>query len=122
MIFVTVDSCRTHQEKFTKLLLAAFPGSVVYQHINIHHVPHDVLYNKVDAVFLDAEQEQVNGLPLIQMLRKQKPDLPVFIISKTNRSHDTVAGPEANGYFVLSDHEQQLLEAIRLLKNKEKVS
>ena len=122
MIFVTVDSCRTHQEKFTKLLLAAFPGSVVYQHINIHHVPHDVLYNKVDAVFLEAEQEQANDLSLIQMLRKQKPDLPVFIISKTNRFHDIVAESEANGYFVLPDHEQQLLEAIRLLKNKEKVS
>ena len=59
MIFVTVDSCRTHQEKFTKFLLAAFPGSVVYQHLNIHHVPHDVLYNKVDAVFLDTEQEHL---------------------------------------------------------------
>ena len=119
MVFVTVDSCRTHQEKFTKFLLAAFPGSVVYQHLNIHHVPHDVLYNKVDAVFLEAEQEQANDLLLIQMLRKQKPDLPVFIISKTNRSHDIVAKSEANGYFVLPDHEQQLLEAIRLLKTKE---
>ncbi|MBQ5368872.1 MAG: response regulator [Peptococcaceae bacterium] len=119
MVFVTVDSCRTHQEEFTKLLLATFPGSVVYQHLTINHVSHDVLHNKVDAVFVEAELQQVNGLPLIQMLRKQKPDLPVFIISKTNRSHDTVTETEANGYFVLPDHEQQLLEAIRLLKNKE---
>ena len=119
MVFVTVDSCRTHQEEFTKLLLAAFPGSVVYQHVDIQHVPHDVLYNKVDAVFLEGEQEQVNDLPLIQMLRKQKPDLPVFIISKTNRSHDIVTETDASGYFLLPDHEQQLLEAIRLLKNKE---
>jgi hypothetical protein len=29
---------------------------------------------------------------------------------------------DANGYFVLPDHEQQLLEAIRVLKNKENVS
>ena len=122
MIFVTIDSCRMHQEKFTKLLLDAFPGSVVYQHLNIHHVSHDVLYNKVDAVFLEEEMEQVNGLSLIQMLRKQTQDLPVFMISKTNRSHDTVAETGVNGYFVLPDHEQQLLEAIRLLKNKEKVS
>ena len=122
MVFVTVDSCRTHQEKFTKLLLAAFPGSVVYQHVNIQYVPHDVLYNKVDAVFLETEQEQVNDLPLIQKLRKQKPDLPVFITSKTNRSHDIVTETDASGYFLLPDHEQQLLEAIRLLKNKEKVS
>ena len=119
MVFVTVDSCRTHQEEFTKLLLATFPGSVVYQHVNIQYVPHDVLYNKVDAVFLETEQEQVNDLPLIQMLRKQKPDLPVFIISKTNRSHEIVTETDANGYFLLPDHEKQLLEAIRLLKNKE---
>ena len=122
MIFVTVDSCRTHQEKFTKLLLATFPGSVVYQHLTINHVSHDVLYNKVDAVFVEAELQQVNGLPLIQMLRKQKPNLPVFIISKSNCSCESVVEADANGYFVLPDHEQQLLEAIRLLKNKENVS
>ncbi|MBQ2020922.1 MAG: response regulator, partial [Peptococcaceae bacterium] len=89
------------------------------QHLTINHVSHDVLHNKVDAVFVEAELQQVNGLPLIQMLRKQKPDLPVFIISKTNRSHDIVTETDASGYFLLPDHEQQLLEAIRLLKNKE---
>ena len=100
-------------------MLATFPGSVVYQHLTINHVYHDVLHNKVDAVFVEAELQQVNGLPLIQMLRKQKPDLPVFIISKTNRSHEIVTETDANGYFLLPDHEKQLLEAIRLLKNKE---
>ena len=117
MVFVTVDSCRTHQEEFTKLLLATFPGSVVYQHLTINHVSHDVLHNKVDAVFVEAELQQVNGLPLIQMLRKQKPDLPVFIIAKTDDFREKAVEAGADGCFVLPDGEQLLLETLRLRKN-----
>ena len=122
MIFVMLDSSKTQQERLTKLLLASFPGSVIYQHLNAQHASHDVLCNKVDAVFLEAGMEKANGLPLIQILRRQKPELPVFIIAKTNGFHENADDVGVNGYFVLPDQEQQLLEAIRLIKNKEKVS
>ena len=122
LIFVTADSCRIQLARLTQLLVSAFPGSTIYQHTDLFHVPHDVLNNRVDAVFLEAETEKTSGLDLMQKLRRQKPELPVFIISKTNNFREKAVEAGASGYFVLPDSEQQLLDAIRLVKSKENVS
>ena len=81
MIFVTADSCRIQLERLTQLLVSVFPGSTVYQHTDLCRVPHDVLNNRVDAVFLKIEMDKTSNLDFVQMLRRQKSDLPVFIIS-----------------------------------------
>ena len=122
MIFVTADSCRPQLERLTQILVSAFPGSTIYQHTDLLRVPHDVLSHKVDAVVLEAEAGTMNGLDLMQKLRRQKPDLPVFIISKTANFREEAEAAGANGCFVLPDGEQQLLDAIRLAKNKENLS
>ena len=119
MIFVTADSCRSQLERLTQLLVSAFPGSTIYQHIDLCRVPHDVLNNKVDAVFLEAEIDKTNGLNFVQMLRRQKSDLPVFIISQTEDLRAEAAEAGANDYFVQPVTEQQLRNAIRSVKNKE---
>ena len=118
MTFVTADSCRAQLERLTRLLVSAFPGSTIYQHTDLLHATHDVLNNRVDAVFLEAEAEKTNGLDLMQMLRKQKPELPVFIISASDNLREAAVSAGANGYFVLADGEQQLLDAIRSAKTR----
>lgn len=118
MTFVTADSCRTHLEKLRQLLLSSFPGSTIYQHSKLLHVPHDVLNKRVDAVFLEAEIDQTTGLECMKMLRRHKPDLPVFIISKTEAFCERAEAAGANGCFVLPGSEQQLLDAIRLVKQR----
>lgn len=115
MTFVTVDSCRTQLERLTRLLVAAFPGSTVYQHTELCRVSHDVLNHKVDAVFL--ETDQASGLDFVQMLRKQKANLPVFIISQTEDFRKGAAAAGANGYFVQPVTEQQLREALHSATN-----
>ena len=118
MIFVTADSCRSQLERLTKILVAGFPGSTVYQHTDLFRVPHDVLNNKVDAVFMEAETDKTNSLSFLRMLRKQEPDVPVFIIAKTESFRQQAEAAGATGSFVLPDDEQQLLDAIRLAKTK----
>ena len=120
MVFVTADSCRAQLGRLTQILIIAFPGSTIYQHTDPTRVPHDVLSHKVDAVLLEAEQ--TNALDLMQKLRRQKPDLPVFVISQTNNFREEAVNVGANGYFILPDEEQQLLDAIQVIKNKEKAS
>ena len=122
MIFVTADSCRLQLERLTQLLILAFPGSTIYQHTDLCRVPHDVLNNKVDAVFLEIELDKTNGLDFVQMLRRQKSDLPVFILSQTEDLREEAVEAGANGYFVQPVTEQQLREAIRSVKNKENAS
>ena len=120
MKFVTADRCRMQLEHLTQLLVSAFPGSTIYQHTDVLRVPHDVLHNKVDAVFLEAEMHKTNGMDFIQILRRQKPDVPVFIIGKDEQLCEGAA--EADGYFVLPASEQRLVDAIRMATNKENVS
>ena len=110
MTFVTADSCRAKLERLTQLLVSSFPGSTIYQHTDLTRVPHDVSCHRVDAVFLEAE---VGKLDLLQQLRRKNPSLPVFILSNTDKLHQDAVNAGANGYFVLPDGEQQLLDAVR---------
>lgn len=119
MIFVTADSNRTHLERLTKLLVSAFPGSTIYQHINPLHAPRDVLNNKIAGVFLEAEMDKVSGIDLMQMLRRQKPDIPVFILSRTEEFRDEAMEAGADGYLLYPISEQTLKDAVLSPKHKE---
>ena len=122
MIFVTADSCRSQLEGLTQLLVSVFPGSTIYQHTELCRVPHDVLNNRVDAVFLETEIDKTNSLNFVKMLRRQKSDIPVFIISQTEELREEAAEAGANEYFVRPVTEQQLRDAIQSVKNKENAS
>ena len=122
MVFVTADSCRAKLERLTQLLVAAFPGSTIYQHTDLYRVPHDILNNKVDAVFLETEVDESNSLDFVRMLRRQKKSLPVFIISQTEDLREEAAKVGVNDYFVQPVTEQQLRDAIQSVKDKENAS
>ena len=122
MTFVTADSCRPQLERLTRLLVSMFPGSTIYQHTDLLHVTHDVLNHRVDAVLLEVKPENTSSLDLMRNLHKQKPGLPVFIVSETDSFHEEAVAAGAKGYFVLPESEKCLLEAIRLVINKERVS
>ena len=122
MIFVTADSCRLQLERLTQLLISIFPGSTIYQHTDLCRVPHDVLNHKVDAVFLGTEIDNTKSLKFVTMLRRQKSDIPVFIISQTEELREEAARAGANDYFLQPVTEQQLKDAIQSVKNKENVS
>ena len=122
MTFVTADSCRTHLERLTQLLVSAFPGSTVYQHTDLCRVPHDVLNHKVDAIFLETEVDKTNSLDFVRMLRRQKKSLPVFIISQAEDLREEAAEAGVSDYFVQPVTEQQLRDAIQSVKDKENAS
>lgn len=115
MIFVTADSNREQLEGLTKLLVSAFPGSTIYQHVNPLRAPGDVLHNRIAGVFLEAEMEQIGGIELMQMLHRQKPTLSVYILSQTEKYRSKALESGAEGYLVYPISEQQIKEAI--LKN-----
>ena len=119
LIFVTADSCRVRLERLTQLLVSAFPGSTIYQHTDFCRVPHDVLNHKVDAVFLEAETDLADGLDFMKLLHRQKPDVPVFILSKSEELCRKAEQAGASGCFVLPVVEQQLLDAVPMVKQGE---
>ena len=115
MVFVTAGSCRKQLESLTQLLISAFPGSTIYRHTDLFRTLSDILNNKADAVFLVAETDIKNELEFTQMLRRQKPDISVFIISNDENRREEAAEAGVKDYFVQPVGEQQLWDAMRLL-------
>lgn len=89
MTFVAVDQNRERLTELTRLLLKAFPGSVIYQHTNPLKAPKDVRGNRVDAVFAQLDPEDPAGAALPHMLHLEKADLPVFLLSDAERNGRT---------------------------------
>lgn len=112
MTFVTAGSDRARLERLTKLLVSSFPGSTIYQHTDPLRVPHDVLSNRVNAVFLEAEMEKANGIELMRMLHRQKPETPVFILAGAEAFCEEAAEAGAAGYILHPVSEQILKEAM----------
>lgn len=112
MIFVTSDRDRGQLEELTRQLVAAFPGSTIYQHINPNRIAGDVLHRKVSGIFLAAEMDRVSGIDLMRMLRTHRPDIPVFILSRTEELRERAMQAGAAGYFLHPVSKQTLKHAV----------
>ena len=78
--------------------------------------------NKVDAVFLEAETGNMNSLDFVQRMRRQKSNIPVFLISQSEDLRKEAVEAGVNDYFVQPVTEQQLRDAIQFVKNQENAS
>lgn len=85
MIFVVADRESGRRRELTTLLLAAFPGSTVYQHTSLTHASGDALRSGVDAVLVAGEPESDGSSELAHMLQEKKPELPVLHLSDIER-------------------------------------
>lgn len=116
LIFVTADTCRMQLEQLTQLLVSTFPGSTIYQHTDLRRVQHDALKNKVDAVFLKTEVDKTDSLGFVQMLRRQKSNLPIFVISQTEDLRNEAVEAGVSDYLVQPLTEQQLRDVMQSVK------
>ena len=86
--FMAVDQNRERLTELTRLL-EAFPGSVIYQHTNPLQAPKDVRNNRVDDVFLQLDLESLGGAELTRILRSERANLPVFLLTDAERNGRT---------------------------------
>lgn len=119
MVFVTVDRDRSRLERLTKLLVESFPGSTIYQHVDPQRAPTDVLYNRVDGVFLEEETRGDGTIDLMVMLHRQKPRLPVFILTQTAVMGEEALAAGAAGYLCRPFGGQELREIILSVTGRE---
>ena len=100
MVFVVAGSSRERLADLTRILLSNFPGSTIYQHVDPQYISKDVINNKVNGVFLEAEIGSCNGIELMWQLRNRKRDVPVYILSENEDFRITAIRAGADGYFV----------------------
>lgn len=118
MTFVAVDQNRGRLAELTRLLLEAFPGSVIYQHTNPLKAPKDVRGNRVDAVFAQLDPEDPAGAALPHMLHLEKADLPVFLLSDAERNGRTAPEDHAVSYLACPLSAELLRESLnRILRD-----
>ena len=118
MTFVAVDQNRERLTELTRLLLKAFPGSVIYQHTNPLKATKDVRNNRVDAVFLQLDLESLGGAELTRILRSERADLPVFLLTDTDRNGRTAPEDHAAACLVRPLSAEMLRESLnRMLRD-----
>ena len=100
MVFVVAGSSRERLADLTKMLLSNFPGSTIYQHVDPWCISKDVVNNKVNGVFLEAEIGSCNGIELMWQLRNRKRDVPFYILSVSEDFRITAIKAGADGYLV----------------------
>lgn len=100
MVFVVAGSSRERLADLTKILLSNFPGSTIYQHVDPQCISKDVINNKVNGVFLEAEIGGCNGIELMWQLRNRKREVPVYILSENEESRISATKAGADGYLV----------------------
>ena len=62
---------------------------MIYQHTNPLQAPKDVRNNRVDAVFLQLDLESLGGAELTRILRSERANLPVFLLTDAERNGRT---------------------------------
>ena len=100
MVFVVAGSSRARLAELTGILLSNFPGSTIYQHVDPQCISKDVINNRVNGVFLEAEIGSCNGIELMWQLRNRKRDVPVYILSENDDFRISATKAGADGYFV----------------------
>lgn len=112
MIFVAVDQNRERLTELTKLLLKAFPGSVIYQHTNHLKALKDVRNNHVDAVFAQLDMGNLGELELTRILRSERANLPVFLLADAERRGRIAPGNNVPGCLVRPLSVEMLRESL----------
>lgn len=113
MVFVIANNDREEIRSMTMFLSAYFPGSIIYECVDPMLSAKYVLNQKVDAVWAEAKMHRIDGLTLLGILRENRPDLPVFILSDTNEYRDAAMQQGANDYFIRPFTEKELYQAVK---------
>lgn len=69
--------------EFTRLLIEAFPGSTIYENMDIAETANCVRTHRLDAVFIDGTWDAVQDFLLLEKLQTERQDLPVYVFSDT---------------------------------------
>ena len=100
MKFVLVDNNLSALDELCSSLHRISPESHVKKITDPLLSAKYICNNDVDVVFLADQMRPVDGFTLLGVLRVQKPDLSVFVLSHTGDNEQKSLAVGASGYFV----------------------
>lgn len=105
---VVADHDRDRRNEFSQKLLSMFPGSVLYLYGDSMGVMGCLRDHQVDAVFIEATLEEMEGVQLLIELRERYPELPVFLLADNDAYEDDAIWNDATGYLIRPISEEEL--------------
>lgn len=116
MLFVTVSTDRKQLDELTVLLLRAFHGSVIYQHTDPVRALRDVQTHQADAVIVGKHADGMDGLSVLQLLRRSGPPQTAVLVLSENEAHSAAALEQgADGTVCCPLTEYKLRDALEAL-------
>ena len=113
MTFVVTDDNRDRLNGFTQLLLSTFPGSILYLFTKPKEVMVCLRDHQVDAVFIEADMNEMTGEQLLFELRERNHDLPAFILADSNEYENDAECNNADGFLIRPISEDKLLNVVQ---------
>ena len=113
MTFVVTDDNRDRMSDFTKLLASNFPGSVLYLYTDPMEVISCLRDHQVDAVFIEAAMEEMEGARVLFELRERNQSLPAFILADSDEYEDAAMLNDATGYLIRPISAEDLRNTVR---------
>lgn len=110
---VVTDHDSIRRNEFSQKLLSMFPGSVLYLYADSMGVIGCLREHQVDAVFIEAVLEEMEGVQLLIELRERYPELPVFLLADNDAYEDDAMWSDATGYLIRPITEEELKNAMR---------
>ena len=112
VVFMTVDENRLQLKNLTELLIRCFRGSVIYQYTDpvcaLVHTERRV----IDTVFANVSASRRNDWQLLAVLRKKRPELPVFVLSDDGQLREAALERGAREYLTWPITGQVLRRAV----------
>lgn len=102
-----------------RLLVSKLKSISVDEAINAQEVMNFVGEHKYDAAILDIQFPDNCGLEILDELKKEKPDLPVLMLSMYSEAHYVIKAIArgADGYLTKNDVPEELFTALRKITN-----
>ena len=112
MTFVVTDDDHDRMNDFTQLLTSVFQGSVLYLYTEPMEVIDCLRDHQVDAVFMEAAMEEMEGAQLLFELRERDLNQPVFILADSDEYEDAAMWNDATGYLIRPISAEELRDAV----------
>lgn len=112
MTFAVTDDNRDRMEDFIHSLFSNFPGSVLYVYTNPMDMLDCLRDHQVNAVFVEAVMEDVEGIRILVELRERTEELPVFILADNDEYEDDAIWNDATGYLIRPISGEELRNAV----------
>lgn len=108
MTFLVISDIKKTVRMATDMLFLQFPGSVIYQYIDVEEAISCIKTHQIDAVFVDGVWDAANEYRLLCSLRNENVSLAVYLFAEDTAIEEDALWYEASGFLTFPFKAEEL--------------